>query len=195
MRQLDADSFGAFEHGDRRCGAGNQPDDRSRGFAFRRIGRIDQRVVDDRRSAHVGYAVLPNQFEDLGGVDLAQANIDARGRRDGPREAPAVAVEHRQRPEIDRMLAEIAREDIADGVQVGAAVMGHNALRIACCARCVTERDGIPLVFRQPRREAGVALRQRVLVFDLADAFTAREIRIVDIDDERLRPLHQFKRL
>ena len=43
--------------------------------------------------------------------------------------------------------------------------------------------------------KACIALRQRVLIFDLADPFAAGESRIVDVDDERLWPVHQRQRL
>ena len=194
MRQLDADAFGAFEHGHRRRRARDQSDHGPRGLALRRVGRVDQRVVDDRRAAHVGDAVLRDQFEDLRRIDLAQADIDAGGGRDRPRKAPAVAVEHRQRPEIDRMLAEIAGEDIADGVEIGAAVMGDDALRIARGARGVAQRDRVPFVAGQPCDEAGIALRDRRLVFDFADPLAAGKGRIVDIDHERFWALHQRQR-
>ena len=182
MRQLDADAFGAFEHRDRRRGARDQSDHGPRGLALRRAGRVDQRVVDDRRAAHVGDAVLRDQLEDLGRIDLAQADIDAGRGRDRPRKAPAVAVEHRQRPQIHRMLAEIAGEDIADGIEIGAAVMGHDALRIARGARGIAQRNRVPFVAGQPCDEAGIACRDRRLVFDFADPLAARKRRVVDID-------------
>src|SRR4030088_1494496 len=47
------------------------------------------------------HAMLGDPLKDLGGIDLAQATVSARGRRNGPGEAPAVAVKHRQGPEID----------------------------------------------------------------------------------------------
>ena len=194
MGQLDADALGAFEHGDRRRRARDQPDHGPRGFALRRVGRVDQRVVDDRRAAHVGDAVLRDQLEDLCRIDLAQADIDAGGGRDGPGKAPAVAVEHRQRPEIDRMLAEIARQDVADGVEIGAAVMGDDALGIARGARGVAQRDRVPFVVGQPCDEAGIALRDRRLVFDLADALAAGKGGIVDVDHERFWSVHQRQR-
>src|SRR6478736_10497342 len=98
----------------------------------------------------MGYAMLCDQFKDFRRIDLAQADIDAGGGCDGPRETPAVAVKHRQGPEIDRMLAEIAGQDVADGVEVRAAVMRYHALGIARGTRSVAQRDGVPLVRRQP---------------------------------------------
>src|SRR5215210_8157658 len=123
MRELDANTFGALEHRNRRCCPGDQSHDRPCGRASRRIRGVNQAVVYDRRTRHVGDSVFPDQLEDLCGIDLAQADIDAGRRRDSPWKAPAVAVKHWQRPEIDRMLAEIAGEDVADRIQVRTAVM------------------------------------------------------------------------
>ena len=40
MREPDADAFGTFEHGDRRCRACDQSGDRSRRLALRRVGAL-----------------------------------------------------------------------------------------------------------------------------------------------------------
>ena len=48
------------------------------------------------------------------------------------------------------MLAEIAGEDIADGVEIGAAVMRDDALGIARRARGVAQRNGVPFVGGPP---------------------------------------------
>ena len=92
------------------------------------------------------------------------------------------------------MLAEIAREDVADGIEIGAAVMGHDALRIARGARRIAQRNRVPFVGGQPCDEAGIALRDRRLIFDFADPLAACKRRIVDIDDERFWSLHQRQR-
>ena len=124
-------------------------------------------------------------------LDPAQADIDPGAFRHGPRKTPAVAMEHRQGPEINRVLAEIGGKDVADRVEVGAAMVGHHAFGIACCPRGIAERDRVPFVFRQPCNEAGITQRYRILIFDFADPLAARESRIVDIDDERFWTLHQ----
>ena len=170
MRQLDADALGPFEDRDGRRCARDQPDYGARLRAFRCVRRVDQRVVDDRRAAHVGDAVLLDQFENFCGLDFAQADVDAGGRRDRPWKTPAVAVEHRQCPQIDRMLAEIARKDVTDGVQVGTAVVGHHALGIARCSRGVAERDGVPFVFRQPGGEVLIGWREAMRLERIAPA-------------------------
>ena len=73
-------------------------------------------------------------------------------------------------------------------------MVGHHALGIARRARGVAERDRVPFVFRTSCNEAGIAQRQRVLIFDFADPLAARESRIVDIDDDRFWTLHQRQR-
>ena len=46
----------------------------------------------------------------------------------------------------EAVLAETAREDIADGVEIGAAVMRHHAFGVSGSARGVAERNGFPFV-------------------------------------------------
>src|SRR5215207_916902 len=93
------------------------------------------------------------------------------------------------------MLAEAAGEDVADGVEVSAAMMRHHALRVARGARGVAERNGVPFVGRSFWLEARIALGYRRLIFDLADPLAPSEHRIVDVDDIRLWSLHQRQRL
>ena len=92
------------------------------------------------------------------------------------------------------MLAEIAGEDVADRVEVGAAVMRDDALGIAGGARGVAQRNGFPFVGRQPGFDVGIALGDRRLIFDFANAFSAGKGRVVDVDDKGLRTLHQRQR-
>src|SRR5690348_1142668 len=195
MRELDPDAFSTLEYSHWGCCPGDQSDDTPRGGAFRWIRRVDERVVDNRRAGHVSDLMPADQFEYLRGIDLAQADIDAGRGRDGPWEAPAVAVKHRQRPEIDRVLPEVAGEDITDRIEIGAPVMSHHALWIACCPRGITERDGFPFVLRQTWHKVFIALCQRVFIFDPADLFSACEACVVYVDDERLRPFHEPQRL
>jgi hypothetical protein len=114
--------------------------------------------------------------------------MDARHHRNGPREAPAVAVEHRQRPEIDGMPAHAAGEHIGDREQIGAAVVVDDALGVAGGAGGVVEADRIPLVGRHLPGEIRIALREKRLVFQRSQALARTGIfGIVVIDDERLR--------
>jgi len=93
------------------------------------------------------------------------------------------------------MLAEIACQDVTDRVQIGAAVMGHDALGVARGARGVAQRNRVPFIVGHFCHEARIALRQRRLIFDFADPFSASEGSVIDVDHERLRPRHQPERL
>ena len=91
------------------------------------------------------------------------------------------------------MLAEIAREDVAGGVEIRAAMMGHDALGIARGAGRVTERDGVPFVLGMLPGERRIARFDRRLVFQFADPPAAAERRVVHIDHQRFRAAHQLE--
>ena len=106
----------------------------------------------------MGDAFVAEQPPDQLRVDRPQAHVRARRRRHRPREAPAVAVEHRQRPQVDRMVAELGLDHLAERVQVRPAVRVDNALRTSRRARRVVDRDRLLLVAQQrgnARRVAG----------------------------------------
>ncbi len=72
-------------------------------------------------------------IEDRIGRRPAQTDMCTSGSGDGPCEAPAVAVEHRQGPQINRGAADAERQQLTQGIQVGAAMMVHGALGVAGC--------------------------------------------------------------
>ncbi|MNL81194.1 hypothetical protein D3C87_2082310 [compost metagenome] len=75
--------------------------------------------------------VFADQVEDLLRVDATEEHMHAGQGGDGPGVAPAVAVEHRQGPEIDRVVAHGPGHLVAQGVEVGAAVVVDHALGVA----------------------------------------------------------------
>src|ERR1700733_6167606 len=84
------------------------------------------------------------------------------------------------------MLAHAAGDDVGDGEEIGAAVMIDDAFGIPGGARGIIERNGVPLVVRQKPGEIGVALAQKILVFEIAEPLArAGEFRIVVVDDKR----------
>ena len=66
---------------------------------------VEHRVDHGRRAAQQRDAVLVDAAQDLGAVDLAQHDVPAAHAGDRVRHAPAVAVEHRQRVEVDVAVA------------------------------------------------------------------------------------------
>ncbi len=85
---------------------------------------------------------------------------------DGPGKGPAVAVEHRQGPEIDRMPVEAEGDRVAESIQIGAAMVIDDAFRVAGGARGVVERDGGPFVGRRRPGRGRIALAKKILVLD-----------------------------
>ena len=101
--------------------------------------------------------MLGNRGEDRRRLHAAQTDMRAAGQRHRPGVGPAVAMEHRQRPQIDAARRQAERERIAAGIQIGAAVVQHDALRVAGRARRVVQRDRLPFIVRQPHRKVRVA--------------------------------------
>ena len=90
-------------------------------------------------------------------IDPPQAHVRAPHRRHRPGVAPAVAVEHRQGPEVDRARRQARMHDVADRFEKGAAVMVDDALRVAGRPRGVVQRDRRALVRGRRPHEIGVA--------------------------------------
>ena len=88
----------------------------------------------------------------------------------GPSVGPAVAVKHRERPEIDRLAVEPVHEHVAERVQIGAAVVIDDPLRPARRARRVVERDRLPLVIGPEPVEIRCASGKQRLVALVAEA-------------------------
>ena len=108
-----------------------------------------------------------------------------RGHRPGV--APAVAVEHRQGPEVDRARRQRPHHDVADRFEEGPPVMVDDALRVTGGPRGVVERDRRALIGRRRPREVVGARGQERFVLDLAEPVAwALVERVVDLDDQRL---------
>ena len=156
--------------------------------------RIEDHLHHDGGAAEMGDAMGRDGGPDSRPVDTPQADMGPGRQGHGPGKAPAVAMEHRQRPEIDRMPAEIPDEGIAEGVQIGAAVMIEHALGIARGAGGVVDGDGIPFIAGRLRFEGGIAGGQQGLVLDLAEALAAGPFGILAVDHPE-RPREQRQRL
>src|SRR3546814_2901228 len=76
-------------------------------------------------------AVVADEAEDEGRIDLAQADMRPPDGGDGPWVAPAVAVKHRQGPQIDGSGVQAEGEGVGQGIQVGTAMVVDDALGIA----------------------------------------------------------------
>ena len=155
---------------------------------------MQQQVEHDRGAAHVRDPVLLDEGEDLCGVHGPQTHVGAARRGHPPGVRPAVAVEHRQRPQVARACADAEREHLPDRVQVCAPVVADDALGVAGGPRRVAEADRLPLVVREAVLELGRPFVDERLVVLLADSLAALAQRIVDVDHHRRR-IHSVERL
>jgi hypothetical protein len=109
----------------------------------------------------MGHLFARDCLVDRSGLDPTQSDMGAGHRRDRPRETPAVAVEHRQGPQIDRVLPHAPDQDAAERVQISSTVVIDDTFRVAGGPRGVVERDRLPLVLRHHLHELRVAGREK----------------------------------
>ena len=72
--------------------------------------------------------------------------MGADDRRERPRETPAIAVEHRQGPQIDCVFLHRGGQGVALSKEIRATVMRNDTFGIARGARGVVDRNGVPFV-------------------------------------------------
>ena len=87
---------------------------------------------------------------------------------------------------IDRVVPHAPDENVAERIQIGAAVVIHDAFRITGRARRVVESNRFPLIFGRHFREGGLASCEKCLVIHLPEKVAARSHRVGDIDHQRL---------
>ena len=185
MGHLESCLLHALQHrGGRRRGRGHHVDGVRERPALA-LGGVQDHPQHDRRAAHVGHPLVGDRAVDGAGVHAAHADARPADGGQRPREAPPVAVEHRQRPQVDGVVREVPADDVRQRIEVRAAVVVDHSLRLPGGARGVVERDGAPLVVGVRPLERRVALAEERLVLDLPDALAARRRRVVDVDDER----------
>ncbi len=109
--------------------------------------------------------------------------------RHRPGEAPAVAMEHGQRPQVARILRHGPGDDVAHGVEVGAPVVRDHALGVARGAAGVAHGDGVPLVGGAVQARQGFVRSDEGLVLARAQALArAGVLAVADVDDHDLAP-------
>jgi hypothetical protein len=81
--------------------------------------------------------------------------------------------------------------DVGGSIQVSAAMVINDTLRISGSARGVVEGDGIPLVFRQLPGEVRLTFVDQGFVILFTKTFGIRILGINDIDNQRLRAIDQ----
>ena len=147
---------------------------------------VDQHVHNHRRAAKMRYAARGDRLKNVRRVNPPQTDIDAGDRGQRPRKAPAVAVKHRQRPQIDRVMRQLPADNVAERVEVGAAVVVDHAFRVAGGAGGVVQRNRVPFIGRRLPRITGVSAGEKFLISGFADAFAAAGNAAVNVYDHRL---------
>ena len=189
VRQIEAEPVHSLDHRRRRSRRSNHRADAVADAALHIVRCVDQHRVHDRRAAVMRHAMCTDRVEHGCRLDAPQADMGAGHRRDGPGKAPAVAVEHRQRPEINGVVWHRPDQHIGHGIRIGAAVRVDDALGIAGCSRRVVQGDRVPLVHGLRPRKVWRAIFEEGFVGEFTDRF-ARTIvgGIVDIDDGQRPP-------
>ncbi len=170
MRDVEADAGHAFDHCRRRCSARDHAAHLLRDALAQRCRCADDEAVHDRCGAIVVDLVFAHRAQNRCRIDPSQAHMRAAQHRHGPGETPAVAVEHRQGPQVARKVRHRPGGRIAHGVQIGAAVVGDHALRVARGARRVAHRDRVPFVARAGQHRQRRMRGQQGLVVMRPDA-------------------------
>ena len=85
-------------------------------------------------------------------------------RSDRPGVRPAVAMEHRQRPQIHAVGLEPKRERVAERIEVCAAMVIDDSFRVSGRPRRVEQAHRIPFVIGTGPQERGISLREQRLV-------------------------------
>src|SRR5918994_4699338 len=126
------------------CRRSASGDDRQPGKSLslggRRSGHTDQH---GRSTAQMSDPFLADQAEDLWRIDAPQADMRATDRGDTPGEAPAVAVEHGQGPEVATLIVQPDFQSLSQGVEVGPSGMVLNPFRHPGGPGGVVDADGV----------------------------------------------------
>src|SRR5258708_20748459 len=112
------------------------------------LGMVHQENLYGGCAVIVCNSFLLKELPHQSGINLAQADMRTSHGSHGPGKAPAIAMEHWQRPQIDTLAVHAGRDDFGERVEVGATSRVHDAFRIAGGARGVVDRNRLVLIFQ-----------------------------------------------
>src|SRR5262249_39759856 len=127
----EAVAFHGQNHGTWRCGAASRDIHDAVEFRLHLRWCIGQHVHYNWPAAKMCDALALDRRKDR--RRLHPPETDMRGTHGGnrPRKGPAVAMEHRKGPEIDRLAVEAERQDVAERRHMGAAMVADHAFGVA----------------------------------------------------------------
>ncbi len=158
------------------------------------VWRVIDLTVHDGCGAIVVDTVRADGCQNGLALDLSQAHMRARLHGNGPREAPTVAVEHRQRPQVRSEVGHGPRGDVAHGIKVSASVVGNHPFGVASCPAGVTYGDGIPLIGGAVQRSQWRVCGNKGFIRYLSDRLTrAGEFGVVHVNHHQVSSMHGFQ--
>ncbi len=169
--------------------------DPQRGLQLVGLGRVGNDAAHRGGAAEVGDAESVDGVPDGVRAHSAQADVNARHRRHGPSGAPAVAVEHRKRPEVARGAGELIVDGLPERVQVRPAVRVQHALGLAGGAGGVVKGDGGAFVLDTPRKISVPASRCGEEVGILRRGHARRDLWIADGAVRHFDDLQQLRQV
>ena len=190
MGHFKAHALHAFDHRSRWCGTRDHGVNfmLNAGFHIRR--GIVQHIQHNRCATEVRDFVFFNGAVNGIGAHMTQRYADPSCGGQRPREAPTVAMELWQNPQIHRVFAHIPGHDVIHGIQISAAVVVHHAFRITGGAGGVVQGNGIPLIGRQLPVKLAAGVLQQLFIGLRAQQFTAFVMLVVDADQNRFYGHH-----
>ena len=147
---------------------------------------MGHRVENDGGAALMGHSVFFDEPEHRRRIEFSQADMGRTHRTHTPGEAPAVAVKHRQGPEVDRVASEPDHHRVAHCRKIGSPVMADDPLGISCGARSIIQTDGVPFIFRHDPFKIRSSFFQKVFIVEVSEPFSPVSFRIVDVDHQQI---------
>ena len=113
------------------------------------IGGAGNHRHNNGRPTEVSHTVLGKGRVNAFGGGTAHKHMGTREQRNGPGEAPTVAVKQRQRPQVGGVMGHFPGHHIVNRVGPGTAMGIHHPFGVTGGARGVVQCQGVPLVIGQ----------------------------------------------
>ncbi|EDM49264.1 hypothetical protein MDG893_07700 [Marinobacter algicola DG893] len=126
-----------------------------------------QQVHHHRRPTHVGDTVVFDASVDLLTVHLPKTHMSTPDGGDCPGIGPAIAMEHRQCPQVDGLGRHVESHGVGHGRKIGTAMVVNHTFWIAGGSRGVIQGNGVPLVCRMLPASLGIAFLQQGFVIKI----------------------------
>ena len=128
-------------------------------------GMIDDHLVHGGRAAVVRHSLVVDELPNQGGVHRAHRHMSSADRSYRPREAPAVAVEHRQGPQVRRLGRHPSGDHLAERIEIRTAVCVLDTLWLPRGAGGVVDRDGLLFILEPALRlRWGRGIQERLIL-------------------------------